>query len=395
MAWPYRDGFLVRNYLIGTTLGCAGPALALLARADRWQAPDALVRTLADLGDESPGDTLLALLRNGALVPEGTRTARRENEWLRSWKWGPVAAAFHRGLRDLRFRTEEETAALLSKRAKGRPPPAVIPEPGPRRLSLPPPRTDRGLLARLLLRESVREMSGAPISSRQLAEVLFAGLGVRAVVRDPIQGDLPLKLAPSGGARNPIDGYLVAIDVAGVPPGAYRYSGLRRDLEPVGRPPPLPAAAELLGGQPWAKGVAAVVFLVASLGRAMWKYEHPLSLRMVLLEAGHVAQNMLVAASDLGLASWPSGAISDSRVEDLLGIGGPDRAVLYAVVLGRPTKAPRQRPSLALSSPSSRSGGKPGSASRQKPASKVAAARASGSRPLASSARARRRRPRG
>ena len=138
-----------------------------------------------------------------------------------------------------------------------------------------------------------------------------------------------------------------------------------------------------------------MVFLVASLGRAMWKYEHPLSLRMVLLEAGHVAQNLLVAASDLGLASWPSGAISDSRVEELLGIGGPDRAVLYAVVLGRPAKAPRQRPSLARTSASSRSGGKSGSASRQKPATKAAASRASGSRPVASSARARRSRPRG
>ena len=199
-------------------------------------------------------------------------------------------------------------------------------------------------------------MSGAPVSSRHVADVLFAGLGVRAVVRDPIQGDLPLKLTPSGGARNPIDGYLVAIDVAGLPPGAYLYSGLRRDLEPVDGHL-LPAASELLGGQPWAEGSAAVVFLVASLGRAMWKYEHPLSLRMVLLEAGHIAQNMLVAASDLGLASWPSGAISDSRVEELLEIGGPDRAVLYAVVLGRPVKAPRQRPSLDWTSASSRSGG--------------------------------------
>ena len=385
----------MRNFLLGTDVAVRGAPLALLPLAGRWQTVAGLVRKLNALGDTSPGPTLKALVQNGILVAEGSAVARAERAWLRTWKWGPLAAAFHRSLRDVRFRTEEETRALLVRRARQRPPPDVIPEPGSQRLPLPAPRIGRGLLARLLRRESIREMPGAPISTRHVADVLFAGLGVRAVIRDPIQGDLPLKLAPSGGARNPIDGYLLAIDVDGLPPGAYRYSGLRRDLEPVGRPPPLPAAAELLGGQPWAEGVAAVVFLVASLGRAMWKYEHPLSLRMVLLEAGHVAQNMLVAASDQGLAAWPSGALSDSRIEELLGIGGPDRAVLYAVVLGRPSKAPRQRPSRDWTSANSRSGGKSGSASRQKPASEAAASRASGRRPLASSARARRRRPRG
>lgn len=385
----------MRNFLLGTDVALRGAPLALLPLAGRWQTVAGLARNLATLGDAAPGPTLKALVQNGILVAEGSAVARDERAWLCAWKWGPLAGAFHRSLRDVRFRTAEETAVLLARRASQRPPPAVIPEPGLLRLPLPDPRTGRGLLARLLRRESIREMSGAPVSSRQVADILFAGLGVRAVIRDPVQGDLPLKLAPSGGARNPIDGYLLSIGVDGIPPGAYRYSGLRRDLEPVGRPPPLPAAADLLGGQPWAEGAAAVVFLVASLGRAMWKYEHPLSLRMVLLEAGHIAQNLLVAASDLGLASWPSGAISDSRVEELLGIGGPDRAVLYAVVLGRPAKAPRQRPSLARTSPSSRSGGKSGSASRQKPATKAAASRASGSRPLASSARARRSRPRG
>lgn len=397
VAWPHGGRLAIRNFLLGTTVGCAGPALALLAEARRWRSLPDLARRLAALGDRSPGTTLLTLLRHGILIPEGSVVAQREREWLRAWRWGPLAGAFHRSLRDLSFRPEEETALLLARRARVRPPPDVLPRPGPAAIPLPSPRVGRPLLSRLLRRASVREMSGAPIGRQELADLLFAGLGVRGIQRDPVQGDLPLKLAPSGGARNPIDGYVLALNVKGLPAGTYRYSGLERSLEPVGHggTDPMPGAPALLGGQPWATGVAAVVFLVASLGRAMWKYEHPLSLRMVLLEAGHVAQNMLVAASDLGLASWPSGAISDSRVEELLGIGGPDRAVLYAVVLGRPAKAARQRPSLARTSPSSRSGGKSGSASRQKPASVAAASLASGSRPLASSARARRRRPRG
>jgi nitroreductase len=83
----------------------------------------------------------------------------------------------------------------------------------------------------------------------------------------------------------------------------------------------------------------------------MWKYRHPLSYRMVTLEAGHIAQNLLVAASDLGLAAFPSGAVSDSAVEAALRLGGADIAVLYAVVVGRPAQR-RSRASRARNSSS-------------------------------------------
>ncbi len=394
VAWPRGRWVLVHNFVAGTTAACGGAVLSMLAGAGRPYNVTELGRALRRSGDPDPATTLRRLVETAILVVPGSAVAREEASWRRTWRWGPVAAAFHRSLRDLRFLPIEESEVLLRARARRRPPPRVIPEPGPGRTPLPQPRIRRGVLAHLMKRESIRDMSGAPVDARAVADVLFAGLGVRALLRIPVQGDLPLKLAPSGGARNPIDGYLLARNVKGIPPGTYRYSGLRRELERVG---PLPAGTlpDLLGGQPWAAEASAVIFLVASLGRAMWKYEHPLSLRMVLFEAGHIAQNMLVAASDAGLAAWPSGAVSDTRVEEALRVGGPDRAVLYAVVLGHPRDSGPQGPRRARSAKSSASGGKSGSASRQVRASRSAAQRASGSRPAASSARASRSRLRG
>jgi SagB-type dehydrogenase family enzyme len=224
----------------------------------------------------------------------------------------------------------------------------VLPGRRPRAGLLPEVRTRHGVLPHLLRRESRRAYGEAPIRARDVAEVLFAGLGVRALLRDPVQGVLPLKLSPSGGARNAIEGHLLALRVQGLPVGVYRYAGLERDLVPVRRAPPSwPSPSDLLGGQPWADGPAAIVFLVATFERAAWKYRHPLSYRMITLEAGHIAQNLLLAASSLDLAAWPSGALSDSAIETTLGLQPPGQACLYAVVMGSPAR--RQPPSRSRS----------------------------------------------
>jgi len=362
LAWPRGARLVVSNYLLGTSVDLGAPALVLLGGRARWTTRADLARLLRREGVARPEPALAALVCAGILVPERSLLVRYEAAWLRRWRWGPLAAAFHRSLRDVRFRTLEDTQAILARRNRTRPAPPVLPPDDGPRTPLPPPRTRRGVLPHLLRRRSTWDLSGAPIGRRDLADVLFAGLGVRGLLHDPVQGTLPLKLAPSGGARNPIDGYVLALRVAGLAAGVYRYSGLRRDLERVAGPPAETARA-LLGGQPWAEGAAAVVFLVASFGRSMWKYEHPLSYRMVLLEAGHVAQNVLVAACDLGLACFPSGALSDSLCEAALDLRGIDRAVLYAVAIGREARPQRAR--RARSARNSTTSGSPGSASAQ------------------------------
>ena len=98
-------------------------------------------------------------------------------------------------------------------------------------------------------------------------------------------------------------------------------------------PPPF---SELLGGQEWFDDAAAVIFLVACFERTAWKYTHPTGYRVVLMEAGHIGQNLLLAAADAGLAAAPTAAIHDGVVEGLLGLEPPLRSAVYAVALGPP-----------------------------------------------------------
>ena len=78
---------------------------------------------------------------------------------------------------------------------------------------------------------------------------------------------------------------------------------------------------------------AAVVLIAAIFGRTRFKYGLR-GYRFALLEAGHVAQNVLLAATALGLAAVPLGAFYDRRMDAFLGLDGVNESSLYAIALG-------------------------------------------------------------
>jgi SagB-type dehydrogenase family enzyme len=61
--------------------------------------------------------------------------------------------------------------------------------------------------------------------------------------------------------------------------------------------------------------------------------------RFTLLEAGHVGQNLVLAATALGLGSVAVGGFFDCRVEELLSVDGVNESALYAVAVGPPEGA--------------------------------------------------------
>ena len=57
--------------------------------------------------------------------------------------------------------------------------------------------------------------------------------------------------------------------------------------------------------------------------------------RYILLEAGHAAQNVYLAAEGLGLAACAVGAFDDGALNALLGADGQHEAALYLMTLGQ------------------------------------------------------------
>ncbi|WP_243682130.1 nitroreductase family protein, partial [Sinorhizobium medicae] len=96
----------------------------------------------------------------------------------------------------------------------------------------------------------------------------------------------------------------------------------------------LPSAETVLGGQDWFSGASALILLVANFARTAWKYRHPAGFRGVLIEAGHIAQNMLLAATANGLVATPTCALDDNVIEIMLDIDPVMQSPIYAVAVG-------------------------------------------------------------
>jgi SagB-type dehydrogenase family enzyme len=88
-------------------------------------------------------------------------------------------------------------------------------------------------------------------------------------------------------------------------------------------------------GQPYLMECSAVVVISSVVERSLWKYEDR-GYRYILLEAGHVAQNLNLCATAMDLATLNLGGFIDT---DLLGLiqADPDTEIaVYAIALGYP-----------------------------------------------------------
>lgn len=194
------------------------------------------------------------------------------------------------------------------------------------RLPGPEPTSER-LDALIARRRSTRGYADMPLPLAQLSALLRASYGVTGAF-----GSQPFRAVPSGGALYPLELYVAAQRVEELEPALYHFDPLRAVLE---RLRPL-APHELQGLTPYDDLLApsaAVAMISAVFWRSRFKYGSR-AYRFALLEAGHVAQNFLLAATALGLAACPVGGFFDRRVDAFLGIDGLYESSLYLLPVG-------------------------------------------------------------
>jgi SagB-type dehydrogenase family enzyme len=142
------------------------------------------------------------------------------------------------------------------------------------------------------------------------------------------------RAAPSAGALYPIELYAVVHDVAGMEPGLYHYAVRQHALE-VLQQEDLRFAIMQAGLGQASLGQANVCFALSAIfQRTRWRYRER-TYRYVMLEAGHVGQNLYLAATSLGLGACAIGAFDDDNLNDLLGLDGKEEAALYMITVGK------------------------------------------------------------
>jgi SagB-type dehydrogenase family enzyme len=206
---------------------------------------------------------------------------------------------------------------------------------GGARIRIPAPAPlERPLGEVIVRRRSQRTFAPGPIAAEALAAFLNAGYGVTGVAQSQDgRPSLSFRSVPSGGALYPLELYAAVLRVGGLEPGVYHFDPLAPGLEVVR---PALEAEELarLSTYPEVVSTCAVALFVAAIfGRTRFKYGLR-GYRFALLEAGHVAQNIVLAATALELAAVPLGAFYDRRTDEFLGLDGVNESTLYAIALG-------------------------------------------------------------
>ncbi len=237
-----------------------------------------------------------------------------------------------------------ESVHQRSDQTKGLPFPPLQKEiPAGASLSVNLPDPDPGLIIKsdffqlIQERESRRQYTPESISMTELSFLLYTTQGVKEVVGEGYATRRPV---PSAGARHPFETYLALNRVEDLTPGIYRYLPLNHQLlflEETDQLPDLLATANL--GQRFV-GQAAGVFIWSCIPyRAEWRYmDH--GHKNMLLDAGHICQNLYLAAEALGLGTCAIGAYDQAAMDALLELDGVDEYVVYLAPVGKIPQEP-------------------------------------------------------
>lgn len=210
--------------------------------------------------------------------------------------------------------------------------PATISMPTPSQeqeiaVKLPEPRydSDVSIEQSLLQRRSIRSYIGEPLSLQDVSQLLWAAQGIT----DPSG----FRTAPSAGALYPLEVYVVAGDVRNLTLGVYKYEPDDHELVRVVDGDRRAELADAALTQPWVKEGAVAIVFTAVYARTTGKYGDR-GVRYVHMEAGHVAQNLCLQATAMGLGTVTVGAFHDEEVAKVLNLPQGEQPV-YIIPVGR------------------------------------------------------------
>ncbi|WP_225421557.1 SagB/ThcOx family dehydrogenase [Sphingomonas parva] len=186
----------------------------------------------------------------------------------------------------------------------------------------------------LAARESARGMAPGPVTLEQLGSLLFWAYGV---TRDNV-GTVhprPFRTIPSGGGLYPLELYFHSSHVEGLAPGLYHYSAAHHHLRRLAAGDHGDRIAAALVQPELAASASIVFFVTAMFERSTFKYRDR-GYRFVFLEAGHLGQNLTLAAIAMGLKATSIGGFFDRDVDKLLHIDGINHSSIYLCAVGHP-----------------------------------------------------------
>ncbi len=190
---------------------------------------------------------------------------------------------------------------------------------------------DANLDALVASRKSRRNYANEPLGFEELSFLLWATQGVRQKANP----GTAFRTVPSAGARHCFETYIAVSNVESLDPGLYRFLPLSSELLFIRQ---LPDAERSLSDAAFGQkfvGSGAVTFIWSCIPYRMeWRYG-PTAYRVILMDAGHVCQNLYLACEAVGAGTCAVAAYDQEAMDDLLGLDGQDEFAVYLAPVGR------------------------------------------------------------
>ncbi len=176
----------------------------------------------------------------------------------------------------------------------------------------------------LRTRRSCRSYADDPVTLDDASQLLWAAQGVTGLGG--------LRTSPSAGAVYPIHCYLVAMNIAGLRPGAYAYDPDRHLLSLWKSGDLRKKLVKAAFDQQETEMAGLAVLLTASYGRAKREFGEK-GPQLVHMEAGHIGQNFLLQATSLSLGAVGLSKIDNAAMSSTLDLPQADEPV-YLLLAG-------------------------------------------------------------
>lgn len=178
-------------------------------------------------------------------------------------------------------------------------------------------------------RASLRRYPDELLTQAELAYLLWATQGVKNIFPNSTR-----RTVPSAGARHAFETYVLLNRVEGLDAGLYRYMALSHQL--VKLDAPADVTAQVMAAcwdQKQIEQSAVTLIWAADAYRMQWRYSER-TVRYLHLDAGHVCQNLYLAAESIHCGVCAIAAFDDVQLNTLLGLDGEAEFVVYLGTVG-------------------------------------------------------------
>lgn len=186
------------------------------------------------------------------------------------------------------------------------------------------------LIDAIVNRKSHRKYTDELLSLEELSFLLYATQGVKEIYRE---GSATRRTVPSGGSRHSFETYLFISRVQGLEPGLYRYLAIEHKLVFLRSDPDLDSKVSAATTNQY-PGAAVVFVWTTTPYRSEWRYSF-LSHKLIAIDAGHVCQNLYLAATAIGAGVCAIDAYDQDKMDQLLELDGKDEFAIYVAPVGK------------------------------------------------------------